>query len=112
MLLKVSGKYIVYDFENNRIVSSTLKLKDKAANEDYCVANGNVAYTVNNNLYVNEQDTDEPEGIVCATKSHRNEFGINKAPSGARKATCSLSTAWTKAWLRNTLVDITACRKK
>ncbi|KAA3213288.1 S9 family peptidase, partial [Akkermansia sp. BIOML-A41] len=54
MLLKVSGKYIVYDFENNRIVS-TLKLKDKAANEDYCVANGNVAYTVNNNLYVNEQ---------------------------------------------------------
>ena len=42
--LKVSGKYIVYDFENNRIVS-TLKLKDKAANEDYCVANGNVAYT-------------------------------------------------------------------
>ena len=63
MLLKVSGKYIVYDFENNRIVS-TLKLKDKAANEDYCVANGNVAYTVNNNLYVNEQaTTDKPFGV-------------------------------------------------
>ena len=78
MLLKVSGKYIVYDFENNRIVS-TLKLKDKAANEDYCVANGNVAYTVNNNLYVNEQAiTDEPEGIVCGQSVHRNEFGINK----------------------------------
>ena len=78
MLLNIAGKYIVYDFKNNRIVS-TLKLKDKAANEDYCVANGNVAYTVNNNLYVNEQAiTDEPEGIVCGQSVHRNEFGINK----------------------------------
>ena len=78
MLLKVSGKFIVYDFKNNRIVS-TLKLKEKAANEDYCAANGNVAYTVNNNLYVNEQAiTNEPEGIVCGQSVHRNEFGINK----------------------------------
>lgn len=98
MLLKISGKYIVYDFENNRIVS-TLKLKDKAANEDYCVANGNVAYTVNNNLYVNEQAiTDEPEGIVCGNPSTAMNSASTKVPSGARKATCSLSTAWTKAW--------------
>lgn len=78
MLLNIAGKYIVYDFKNNRIVSSR-KPKAKAENEDYCTANGNVAYTIGNNLYVNEQAvTNEPEGIVCGQSVHRNEFGINK----------------------------------
>ena len=109
MLLKVSGKYIVYDFENNRIVS-TLKLKDKAANEDYCVANGNVAYTVNNNLYVNEQAiTDEPEGIVCGQSVHRNEFGINKgtfwSPKGNLLAFYRMDESMVTQY---PLVDITA----
>ena len=109
MLLKVSGKYIVYDFENNRIVS-TLKLKDKAANEDYCVANGNVAYTVNNNLYVNEQAiTDEPEGIVCGQSVHRNEFGINKgtfwSPKGNLLAFYRMDESMVAQY---PLVDITA----
>ena len=109
MLLKVSGKYIVYDFENNRIVS-TLKLKDKAANEDYCVANGTVAYTVNNNLYVNEQAiTDEPEGIVCGQSVHRNEFGINKgtfwSPKGNLLAFYRMDESMVTQY---PLVDITA----
>ena len=54
MLLNIAGKYIVYDFKNNRIVSSR-KPKAKAENEDYCTANGNVAYTIGNNLYVDER---------------------------------------------------------
>ena len=78
MLLNTAGKYIVYDFKDNRIIS-TLQPKAKAANEDYCAANGKIAYTIGNNLYVNEQAvTDEPEGIVCGQTVHRNEFGINK----------------------------------
>ena len=78
MLFKIAGKFIVYDFKKNQVVS-TLKPKDGADNEDYCAASGNVAYTIGNNLYVNEKAvTNEPEGIVCGQTVHRNEFGINK----------------------------------
>lgn len=78
MLIELPGKYVVYDFKNNQIVS-TAALKEGAANEDYCTATGNVAYTVANNLYVNEKPvTDEPDGIVCGQSVHRNEFGIHK----------------------------------
>ena len=78
MLIKLPGKYIVYDFKNNQIVSTTA-LKIEAANQDYCTTTGNVAYTVGNNLYINENAiTDESEGIVCGQSVHRNEFGISK----------------------------------
>ena len=78
MLIKLPGKYIVYDFKNNQIVSTTA-LKKEAANQDYCTTTGNVAYTVGNNLYINENAiTDESEGIVCGQSVHRNEFGISK----------------------------------
>ena len=78
MLIKLPGKYIVYDFKNNHIVSTTA-LKKEAANQDYCTTTGNVAYTVGNNLYINENAiTDESEGVVCGQSVHRNEFGISK----------------------------------
>ena len=78
MLFTIAGKFIVYDFKNNQVIS-TFKPKDGANNEDYCAASGNVAYTIDNNLYVNEKAvTNEPEGIVCGQTVHRNEFGINK----------------------------------
>ena len=78
MLIKLPGKYIVYDFKNNQIVSTTA-LKKEAANQDYCTTTGNVAYTVGNNLYINENAiTDEHEGVVCGQSVHRNEFGISK----------------------------------
>lgn len=78
MLLTVGGKYITYDFRTNQI-TETRTLKEGAANQDYCTANGNVAYTLANNLYVNDQAvTDEPEGVVCGQSVHRNEFGIRK----------------------------------
>lgn len=78
MLIKLPGKYIVYDFKNNQIVSTTA-LKKEATNQDYCTTTGNVAYTVGNNLYINENAiTDESEGVVCGQSVHRNEFGISK----------------------------------
>ena len=78
MLIKLPGKYIVYDFKNNQIVPTTA-LKKEAANQDYCTTTGNVAYTVGNNLYINENAiTDESEGVVCGQSVHRNEFGISK----------------------------------
>ena len=109
MLLKVSGKYIVYDFLNHRIVS-TLKLKDGAGNQDFCAASGNVAYTIDNNLYVNEQAvTNEPEGIVCGQSVHRNEFGISKgtfwSPKGSLLAFYRMDESMVTQY---PLVDITA----
>ena len=78
MLIKLPGKYIVYDFKNNQIVSTTA-LKKEAANQDYCTTTGNVAYTVGKNLYITENAiTDESEGVVCGQSVHRNEFGISK----------------------------------
>lgn len=109
MLFTLSGKYIVYDFKTHQIVS-TLKLKEKATNEDYCPANGNVAYTIGNNLYVNDQEvTNEPEGVVCGQTVHRNEFGINKgtfwSPKGNRLAFYRMDERMVTEY---PLVDITA----
>ena len=109
MLFTIGGKFIVYDFKNNQVVS-TLKPKDGAANEDYCAASGNVAYTIGNNLYVNEKAvTNEPEGIVCGQTVHRNEFGINKgtfwSPKGNLLAFYRMDESMVTQY---PLVDITA----
>lgn len=108
MLFTAAGKCIVYDFKNNQIVS-TLKLREKANNEDYCAANGDVAYTIGNNLYVNEQAvTNEPEGIVCGQAVHRNEFGIHKgtfwSPKGSLLAFYRMDESMVTQY---PLVDIT-----
>lgn len=78
MLITLPRNYIVYDWEADRVISSRM-VPDKAANKDYNKTGGNVAYTLNNNLYVNDHAvTNEPEGVVCGQSVHRNEFGINK----------------------------------
>lgn len=78
MLITLPGKYVVYDLASNQVAGS-VTLNEGATNNDYCAASGNVAYTVGNNLYVNNTAvTDEPMGIVCGQSVHRNEFGINK----------------------------------
>ena len=98
MLIELPGKYVVYDFKNNRIVS-TVTLAKGASNQDYCTATGNVAYTVGNNLYVNENPvTDEPEGIVCGQSVHETNSASTKAHSGIPKAICWHFTVWTKVW--------------
>ena len=109
MLFKIAGKFIVYDFKKNQVVS-TLKPKDGADNEDYCAASGNVAYTIGNNLYVTEKAvTNEPEGIVCGQTVHRNEFGINKgtfwSPKGNLLAFYRMDESMVTQY---PLVDITA----
>lgn len=109
MLIGLPDKYVVYDFKNNQIVS-TVAMKEGAANEDYCTATGNVAYTVANNLYVNDKSvTDEPDGIVCGQAVHRNEFGINKgtfwSPKGNMLAFYRMDERMVTQY---PLVDITA----
>ncbi len=87
MLITLPAGYIVYDWEKN-IVLSTQTTKAKVANKDYCIPSGQVAYTIGNNLYVNDTAvTNEPEGVVCGQSVHRNEFGITKGTFWSPKGT-------------------------
>jgi dipeptidyl-peptidase-4 len=78
MLLTLGNRYVVYDF-GKKEANVLHTLPEKAANMDFCNESRRIAYTVGNNLYVdNDRLTDEPEGIVCGRSVHRNEFGIEK----------------------------------
>ena len=78
MLITLPDKYIVYDFDYREVIS-TRPLPKEGANRDYHPETGHVAYTIGNNLYVDDRAvTNEPEGIVCGQSVHRNEFGISK----------------------------------
>lgn len=74
--------YIVYDFEKKELIAPLI-LDGKAEDMDYHAASHQIAYTVDNNLYIaidgqTVRITDEPEGIVCGQAVHRHEFGIRK----------------------------------
>lgn len=109
MLLELRGKYIIYDFKTNKVVR-TIALKEGAANKDYAPTSGHIAYTVGNNLYVNDNTvTNEPSGIVCGQSVHRNEFGISKgtfwSPAGTQLAFYRMDESKVSQY---PLVDITA----
>lgn len=77
-ILPLHNMQVVYDFKAKKIVS-IIKIKKASANVDISYKTNNVAYTISNNLYVNDKAvTNEPEGVVCGTSVHRNEFGITK----------------------------------
>lgn len=78
MLIRLHGKYIVYDLREN-LVLSTQGAREGAANQDYASTSGHLAYTLGGDLYVNDTPVgNEPAGIVCGQSVHRNEFGIHK----------------------------------
>ncbi len=109
VLLNTGNKYIAYDFKTNQVVH-TLEIQAKAANKDYCAAGRRVAYTVGNNLYVdNRAVTNEPARIVCGQSVHRNEFGISKgtfwSPKGNLLAFYRMDESMVTPY---PLVDVTA----
>lgn len=84
LLLLHTGKHrILVNWEEKQILHS-IPCPEGAANEDYHTTRSRLAYTVGNNLYMQESDgtsvqiTHEPESIVCGQSVHRNEFGISK----------------------------------
>ena len=78
ILVRTRTSYYVLDWKNKTVVAKQ-EMPRGAANADFNNNSCNLAYTINNNLYVNgKQLTDEPEGIVVGQSVHRNEFGINK----------------------------------
>ncbi len=109
MLIPVPGKYVVYNWKTNQVVS-TLDYPKEAANRDYNTASGHVAYTIDNNLYVDDkQVTNEPEGIVCGQSVHRSEFGIRNgtfwSPKGNKLAFYRMDESMVTEY---PLVDVTA----
>ena len=109
LLISLPKNYVVYDWKADKIISKQA-LPEKAANKDYNIASGNVAYTQDNNLYVNSHAvTNEPEGIVCGQSVHRNEFGISKgtywSPKGDLLAFYRMDESMVTQY---PLVDITA----
>ncbi|MBQ8501806.1 MAG: DPP IV N-terminal domain-containing protein [Bacteroides sp.] len=79
VLLPRNYAFAVYNWETGEVTRRDDLPKEPAANHDLHTESGNLAYTVKNNLYVNgRRITDEPEGVVCGTTVHRNEFGISK----------------------------------
>ena len=111
MLIKMPKRYIVYDFDKNELVADYPQAGERRGTHiDFTAEGGHMAYTVDNNLYVdNTQVTDEPEGIVCGQSVHRNEFGISKgtfwSPTGSLLAFYRMDESMVTQY---PLVDITA----
>ena len=109
VLLPLKGKYAVYDWKDGKI-AATYDFDPQAANLDFTTEGGHIAYTVGNNLYVdNRAVTNEPEGIVCGQSVHRNEFGIYKgtfwSPTGSLLAFYRMDESMVTQY---PLVDVTA----
>lgn len=77
-LIQAGRQKVIYDFEKNQ-VAGVLPHPEGLENSDYHAASGHLAYTIDNNLYVDQfAVTSEPGGIVCGQAVHRHEFGIRK----------------------------------
>ena len=65
-----------------KTINAITSLPQGAENQNVCKPTLNVAYTIDNNLYVAKGDkqiqiTDNPEGVVAGQSVHRNEFAID-----------------------------------
>ena len=66
----------------SKTIETITSIPSGVANQNICESTLNVAYTIDNNLYVAKGDkqiqiTDNPEGVVAGQSVHRNEFAIN-----------------------------------
>lgn len=90
-LLKGANSYVVYHLKTKNI-THWIELPQGAENDDFCSANNTIAYTIGQNLFIEniaEQTQISHEttpGIIVGQSVHRHEFGINKgtfwSPSG------------------------------
>ena len=63
-------------------IDAVTSIPQGAENQTICKPTLNVAYTIDNNLYVAKGDqqiqiTDNPEGVIAGQSVHRNEFAID-----------------------------------
>ena len=100
------------DIKGKSIENAT-SIPQDAENQTICQPTLNVAYTIDNNLYVANGDkqiqiTNNPEGVVAGQSVHRNEFAINGgifwSPDGKQLAYYSMDERMVTDY---PLVDIT-----
>jgi dipeptidyl-peptidase-4 len=84
ILIATPDKIYLYDFVAKKITATFLSL-DKMNNHDWSGKSRMLAYTKDNNLYIQDSEGKETaitsetdQGIVSGQSVHRNEFGINK----------------------------------
>lgn len=80
ILIHTPQYYAIYEDGN---IIWKIEADRNRKNDDFCVENRTLAYTIDNNLWIANQKgvkaiTSEPEGIECGKTVHRNEFGISK----------------------------------
>lgn len=72
------GKLVLVDWNTNS-VEVLLDIPEKAENLDFNAQTQDLAYTVDNDLWMNGMRvTENPEGHVAGQTTHRSEFGISK----------------------------------
>ena len=84
---------LAFQYKDNRVhyniktgeIIAKYALDKEGSRWEYDNANGNIAFTKENNIYILSQNgitetitTETDKGIVCGTSVHQNEFGINK----------------------------------
>ena len=90
-----ANAYVKYDLANQK--AESIRFDQKAANVDLDKTNFNVAYTIDNNLFIKRKNgetdqvsNEENKGIVYGQAVHRFEFGITKgtfwSPKGKKLA--------------------------
>ena len=83
-LFRQKNNIVKYNW-NNKKVEEIYSLDEKAENIDQSNSSGNIAYTIDNNLYIQTTDgkavpisTDGNDGLVYGKSVHRDEYGISK----------------------------------
>ena len=83
-LFSNENSYYLYDLKNKKSLLQ-IELDEDAENQDFCMENNTLAYTIANNLYIANAKSAkipvtkiEDTNIVSGQSIHRNEFGISK----------------------------------
>lgn len=84
LMITTQAHIYLYDFINKKITAAFNNVKGMS-NNDFSFESKYIAYTKENNLYIQNKEGNEyavtnesDKGIVCGQSVHRNEFGINK----------------------------------
>jgi len=83
LVFRTPNSFEFFNFKNN--TTTSFALDENAANQDFCLKNDAIAYTIANNLYVATASNAkiavtniDDKNIVSGQAIHRYEFGISK----------------------------------
>lgn len=83
ILINLSSRLLIYNIENEAF-SLQLNIPDNAENKDFCKETNQLAYTINNNLYITTEEGETQitnelnKDIIYGQIVDREEFGIEK----------------------------------